>query len=190
MRDIRLSGTYGIVKKSRIPLVALVVAVMLLGGGTRLLADEPVTAHEENPPTVVLGIGEHWEPYYSETLPNGGVAVEIVRKAFERSGYALELHWLPWARAFNMAKKGRYDGVLGAWYTEERTQFFTYTHPFLTTELVFFKKKGKRITYTTLQDLKPYTIGVARDSGPYELLKPEFGQNLEVATSAELNIQN
>jgi polar amino acid transport system substrate-binding protein len=154
-----------------------------------MLAEETVKRHEEKPPTIVLSIGENWEPYYSETLPNGGVAVEIVRRAFERGGYALELQWMPWARAFNTAKEGEYDGVLGAWYTEGRTQFFTYTQPFLTTELVFFKRKGEPIMYTTLQDLKPYTIGVARDSGPYELLKAEFEQNLDIATSADLNIQ-
>lgn len=189
MRTVQLSHTYDAVKKSKILLVAFVVAVMLLGGGTRMLAEETVKTNEKKPLTIVLSIGENWEPYYSETLPNGGVAVEIVRRAFERSGYALELKWLPWARAFNRAKEGEYDGVLGAWYTEGRTQFFTYTQPFLTTELVFFKRKGEPIRYTTLQDLKPYTIGVARDSGPYELLKAEFEQNLDIATSADLNIQ-
>lgn len=101
----------------------------------------------------------------------------------------VELEWLPWARAFELAKKGEYDGVLGAWYTEERTQFFIYTNPFLSTELVFFKRKGEPVAYTSLQDLKPYTIGVARYSGPYELLKPELEENLDIATSADLNIQ-
>ena len=49
-----------------------------------------------------LSIGESWEPYYSETLPNGGVVTEIVRRAFEISGYQIEVTWLPWARAINL----------------------------------------------------------------------------------------
>ncbi|SHO48181.1 substrate-binding periplasmic protein [Desulfopila aestuarii] len=189
MSSILFSGTYNTVQKSKILLVAFVVVMILSGVESKIYAAENGRSGDGKLATVTLCIGENWEPYYSETLDNGGVVVELVRRAFTRGGYSLELEWFPWTRAFNMAKTGDCDGVLGAWYTEERKQFFIYSEPFLTTELVFFKRKGEKITYTTLRDLQPYRIGVARDSGPYELLKPEFEQNLDVATSAYLNIQ-
>jgi hypothetical protein len=129
MSLVQLSHRYDAIKKSRILLVAIVVAVMLLGEVTTMIAEESVTLHKGKKPTIVLSIGENWEPCYSEILPNGGVV----------------------------------------------------------TEIVFFKRKEGLITYTKLQDLKPYKIGVARDSAPYELLKTEFEQNLDIATSADIN---
>jgi len=147
-----------------------------------------VEAKEVNKPTIVLATG-NWEPYYAESIPNGGVVTEIVRSAFQRMGYELEVKWLPWARAINMAKAGHYDGVLGAWYTKERTQFFTYSEPFFENEIVLFKLKDDPFTYKSLGDLKSYRIGVSRNSGPHELLKNELAENLDIVVSADLNIK-
>lgn len=56
---------------------------------------------------IVLATG-NWEPYYGETLPNGGIVTEIVRRAFRRVGYELEVKWRPWARAMEVTKQGKY----------------------------------------------------------------------------------
>ena len=139
-------------------------------------------------PTIILATSD-WEPYYAEKLASGGVVTEIVRTAFQRMGYKLEVKWLPWARAINTAKAGYYDGVLGAWYTEDREQFFNYSKPFLKNDIVFFKLKGEPITYTSLLDLKSYRVGVTRNSGPHELLKSELNESLDIVVIADLNIK-
>lgn len=138
--------------------------------------------------TIVLATSD-WEPYYAENLTHGGVVADIVRTAFQRMGYKLEVKWLPWARAINAAKVGQYDGVLGAWYTEHRTHLFNYSKPFFKNEIVFFKLKGETIRYTSVLDLKSYRVGVTRNSAPHELLKSELTGSLDIVGTADLNIK-
>ncbi|MCE0496027.1 transporter substrate-binding domain-containing protein [Vibrio sp. DNF-1] len=99
------------------------------------------------------------------------------------------MKWLPWARAFNLAKSGIYDGLIGAWFTEERLQYFSYSEPLLSTKLVVIKRKTNPTVYAKWTDLKKYRVGVALDSTPHELLKEELGENLEIGSSAYTNIQ-
>lgn len=149
---------------------------------------EWVGANEVEKNTIVLATG-NWEPYYGERLPDGGIVSEIVREAFMRVGYRLQIKWVPWARALRLARGGDFDGVLGAWYTEERTEHFAFSKPFFKNEIVFFKRKGDAISYTTFEDLKPLRIGVTIDSGPYELLKNELSQNLDIVPNPGNNIK-
>ena len=67
-----------------------------------------------------------WPPYYGPDLENQGYFTEISRAAFQRAGYQLVVEFVPWKRALKMAKTGKYDGVLGAFYNDERTQWFTH----------------------------------------------------------------
>lgn len=146
-------------------------------------------SEKSDKPRLFLAAPEDFVPFSSKSLPNGGIATEIVRQAFLQAGYEIDVVWVPWPRALENAKKGIYDGVLGAWYTEERTQFFTYSLPFFKNEIVFFKRKDERIAYKSLKDLKPYRIGVAKNAAPHELLKSELAANLEVANSGILSIK-
>lgn len=130
----------------------------------------------------------NWAPYYAPTLPKGGAVTEIAREAFRRVGYELEVVWVPWTRAMEKAKEGEYDGVLGAWYTEDRALHFTYSKPFFRNEIVFFKRRGDSIDNESLNDLTSYRIGVTKNSGPHEWLKDEYPDNLDLVGSAELNI--
>lgn len=86
-------------------------------------SDELIQTESKPLPTLVFAIC-NWEPYYSESLPNGGVIVDITRQAFKRSGYNIKIQWLPWARALNLTKNYELDGIIGAWYTRNRAQFF------------------------------------------------------------------
>ncbi len=136
---------------------------------------------------LVLATG-NWEPYYGEKLRNGGIVAEIVRKSFHRAGYDVEIRWLPWSRAISMARDGKYDGVMGAWHTEERAVFFTYSKPFFRNEIVFFKHRNSPITYGSLDDLSPYRIGVTLNSGAHELLKAKLAKNLDTVPNPVHNV--
>lgn len=127
-------------------------------------------------------------PYCDETLPDGGVYTTITREAFRRTGYTLDIYFLPWKRAFEMTKNGNYDGLMLVSYKEERIQSLHYTDSILKEEGVLFSQKGRNITYTKLEDLSPYIIGVMRGSMLAELL---LSKNLKVeeVTTHEQNIQ-
>ncbi len=104
-----------------------------------------------------------FEPFYGPNLPNRGYLTEIVIEAFKIEGIEVDIEFVPWKRAFELAQNGYYDGLLGAFYTEEREQYFVYTNPVALNRVALFSKKDMKITYKTLDQLSKYRIGVVRD---------------------------
>lgn len=103
-----------------------------------------------------------WEPYIGEKLPGQGYVAQLVELAFANSEYDVELSFFPWARTVHMADEGGYAGYLPEYYSEEVAEDFFFSDPFPGGELTFFKRKSDTISYSTLRDLQPYTIGVVR----------------------------
>lgn len=103
-----------------------------------------------------------WAPYIGKELKNEGYVAELVKKAFEVSGYDAEITYLPWARTVEMTKNGEFDGYLPEYYADSLHENFLVSKPFPGGPLVLFKLKSKNISYSKLEDLKPYNIGVVR----------------------------
>jgi len=101
-------------------------------------------------------------PYYGKDLENNGFFTEIIREAFKRSGYSVEIDFLPWKRALGGAKKGKYEGLYSVWHRPEREEWFVFSDPLPANELGFFKHKDKDISFGSYDDLKPHTVGVVR----------------------------
>ncbi len=149
-----------------------------------LFNSNPVFADKK----IVLNTMES-EPYQSKYLANNGFLVEISKKAFKRAGYDLEVRFVPWKRAIVESVDGLVDGVLGAWYNDERTKLFAYTDTIGESRLIFLKRKDQVIKYNTLQDLEKFRIGVVNG---YTYTK-EFDQSpflmKEVVVSSEINLR-
>jgi polar amino acid transport system substrate-binding protein len=47
-----------------------------------------------------------WPPYVGQDLPGGGATTEVVRAAFGKAGYQIEVEFRPWKRAVDMVDKG------------------------------------------------------------------------------------
>ena len=101
-------------------------------------------------------------PYYGKDLEGNGFLTEIIREAFSRSGYDTKIKFLPWKRALEGAKRGKYDGLFSVWHRPEREEWFVFSDPLPANELVFFKHKNKDISFGSYEDVSPYTIGVVR----------------------------
>jgi len=114
-----------------------------------------------------------YPPYFGEKLDNNGVISEIIVKSFNRVGYDVEITFMPWARAFEMTKRGDFDGMFALWHRKDREKWFLFSEPLLPkNEIGFYKRKENNITYKRLEDLKEYYIGVCRQyANP-----PEFEQ--------------
>jgi polar amino acid transport system substrate-binding protein len=80
--------------------------------------------------------------------------------------------------------------MLGMYYTEERANDFIYTESLYNDETVFFARKGETITYTTLQDLTPYTIGVLAGGAEIERFRQEPGLTFIEASGQDINVKN
>jgi polar amino acid transport system substrate-binding protein len=113
---------------------------------------------------------ERFAPFIGEQFENSGWTMEVARAALESQGYKVTLDLLPWARALRIAKTGKYDGLYLSYYVKEREPWFVFSNPIGETRTGFFKLKTKNISYKTLQDLKPYTIGLTRGAA----VSPDF----------------
>lgn len=129
-----------------------------------------------------------YPPYYGSELPGGGPITELVTEAYKRVGHDVEVDYMPWARAMRQALAGSADGLLGAWYSEEREKSFIYSDPLPGNEVVLFKRKGaKPETFTSYADLQPYRLGVVRGyRNPPEFEAADL--KTEVANSDKLNL--
>lgn len=105
-----------------------------------------------------------FKPFTDPTHPKGGFLVEITRQALALRGHELTIEYRPWARAISEAKNDRYDGLLSAFYNDERAKDFHFSAPLNTTQMVLIGLRDKMISaqYSNFSDLKNYTIGIGR----------------------------
>jgi polar amino acid transport system substrate-binding protein len=101
-----------------------------------------------------------WPPYTGKDLMSEGYAAELIRTAFERSGYQVQYYFMPWSRAVKTITSGYYDGLAPVYFTEKRKKEFSMTDSFPAGQLVLAKRKGEKIIYNRIEDLKPYKIAV------------------------------
>jgi polar amino acid transport system substrate-binding protein len=103
-----------------------------------------------------------YEPFYGPELKNKGVITELASEALKVEGLVMNVDFVPWQRAYVMAKDGKYHGLLGALYTKERKDYFLCSEKIFDISIGLFAKKKKGINYKKLEDLKRYKIGVVR----------------------------
>jgi polar amino acid transport system substrate-binding protein len=106
--------------------------------------------------------GDDWAPYADTSLLNGGLATDLISTALGRAGYATEYEQVPWARAVHGLSEGRYDILINAWYSDDRTRIGQFSANYLTNRLRFIKRKNTEIDYQTLAQLHPHSIAVVR----------------------------
>ncbi len=135
----------------RSPLLTAVLFLALFSSVPPGRAEEPVSLATLN-----------WAPYVGRDLPNLGFTSEIVRRAFERAGYRVEITFMPWARVLRRVARGDSDAMYPAYHSAERARIFALSDPFAWSYLVFYKQVEAEIHYTRLRDLEGYRIGVVR----------------------------
>ncbi|WP_397459738.1 substrate-binding periplasmic protein [Pseudomonas asplenii] len=107
-------------------------------------------------------VADSWPPFTDTNLVNGGLATDIVSTALARAGYASEYEQVPWARALKGVGEGRYDVLINAWYSKERTQLGQFSNEYLVNRVMFLKHRDSPITYDNLSQLYDYPIAVVR----------------------------
>lgn len=115
----------------------------------------------------------NWAPYYSQKLVKEGFFTEICRTAFARFNCKMNVSFMPWDRAVKGTMKGLYSGVLGIYHSDERAQELAYSRAIYHSEEVLVHFGGIKLnSYSTLEDLKNFTIGTIKGS----LHSEEFNQ--------------
>ncbi|MEO4012164.1 MULTISPECIES: substrate-binding periplasmic protein [Pseudomonas] len=121
-------------------------------------------------------VADAWPPFTDATLVNGGLATDIVSTALARAGYASEFEQVPWARALLGVGEGRYDVLVNAWYTDDRTKLGQFSGEYLLNRVRFLKRKDTPIEYNNLQQLHTYPIAVVRGYA----YSPEFDDDVSL----------
>ena len=156
----------------------LFVVILILGSSILCMAREKIVLTTLD-----------WEPYIGQKLENNGYVAEIVKEAFNRSGYDLELQYYPWARTVMLANKGRVDGYFPEYYSENLKKHSLISEKIPGGPVGFFKKKGSDIEFKSLESLKPYRIGVVRGYTNEEKFDDADFLKKELVKSDDLNIK-
>lgn len=104
-----------------------------------------------------------YPPFYGAELEDNGFMTEIVVQAFDRAGFDSSVDFLPWKRAFEGTRDGKYDALFTMWYRQEREEHFLFSDPLPANELVFLVRAGDGGgTFEGFDALTDKTIGVVR----------------------------
>lgn len=103
-------------------------------------------------------------PYATAERPDQGLALAIVRRAFELSGHAVEFHFMPWSRAQLETQNGQWDASAHWGATPERRENFLLSDNLLTEDWVLiYRQDLKDFDWRSAEDLRRYRVGLIRD---------------------------
>ncbi len=107
---------------------------------------------------ITISAGE-WPPYLSAELPEQGLAAKLIRDIFLDAGYQVRFQFLPWARAYQDTKQGRYAATAVWMKVPSREVDFWYSDAVLEEQFVFFHLKSTPFRFKSLDDLAKVNLG-------------------------------
>ncbi|ASJ96627.1 substrate-binding periplasmic protein [Shewanella marisflavi] len=164
------------------------MACLLLGG---LLACLMLSISSVRADTLKLS-SLNWPPYSGPTLPEGGACVVIARAALAAMGHDLVVDYFPWSRTVRVVSRddSGYQGYFPEYY--HPTDKFIFSEAMGESPLGILEQSHHPITWSRLQDLNAYTLGVVRDYVNTQALDEMIAigiQPVELVSSDEHNIR-
>mgnify|MGYP000632398604 CR=1 FL=1 len=106
-----------------------------------------------------------WPPYAGASLPQQGISIAVARAAFNAMGYDLKVTFFPWSRAVTLAKRkeSKFIGYFPEYFSTQTGKDFIYSDEMGSSPLGFAERKNQSISWTKLDHLKPYRIGIVQD---------------------------
>lgn len=143
----------------KVPLRGVVglLAVGLLG-----LALLTGTAMASEPPLLRIATGE-FPPYATASRPDQGIALAVVRRAFELGGYRVQYQFLPWPRALAETREGLWDASAHWGATPERRRDFLLSDNLYTEQWQMLYRRDMAFDWKAVADLAPFRLGLTRD---------------------------
>ena len=112
--------------------------------------------------TLRIATGEY-PPYATATRTDQGIALSIVRRAFELAGYKVEFTFLPWSRALAQTRLGQWDATAAWGNNPQRNAPFWLSDNVVSEKWVFVYRRALNFNWSTLADLKPYRLAMIQD---------------------------
>ena len=115
-----------------------------------------------------------------------GISTEIVNAIQNKVDAKNRIKVYPWTRAVKIADKKKNTAIFSMLRTPEREEKYKWVGPLTSMKLVFFKKKGSKITLNTIEDAKKVgKVGVTKGVANFEMLSSQGFENLDVITSGQ-----
>lgn len=112
--------------------------------------------------TLRIATGEY-PPYATAARVDKGIALSIVRRAFELAGYTVEYTFLPWSRALAETRLGKWDATAAWGNNPERNPPFWVSDNVVSEQWVFVYRNALKFSWNTFSDLKPYRVAMIQD---------------------------
>lgn len=132
----------------------LATLILLLLTSAQAFAPQP----DQRLEPLTISAGE-WPPYLSAKLPEQGLAAKLIRDIFLEAGYQVRFQFLPWARAYQDTKQGRYAATAVWMKAPSREVDFWYSDAVLEEQFVFFHLKSQPFVFNSLDDLVDVDLG-------------------------------
>ncbi|MEN0036446.1 MAG: transporter substrate-binding domain-containing protein [Cellvibrio sp.] len=110
--------------------------------------------------TITIATGEY-PPWVGSSLPHNGYVNHIINEAFASQGLKVEFVYLPWKRAFEETRQGKFDAT-SYWYeNDERREAMLFSDTVITNRIVFFQRAdAPKVQWKTFNDLAPYRMSI------------------------------
>lgn len=160
----------------------LLMAIGLAAGLSAASAEDVLT----------IGTGDY-PPFTDSAAPDGGSVNRVVREMADAAGFEVAFEYLPWMRALELTRDGRFTATSFWYFKEERNADFIHVGPIFEDRLVFFRLiDTEEPEWTTLEDLRPLTIGAVTGytyTPDLWRLAEEGVLSVETAQSDEANLR-
>jgi polar amino acid transport system substrate-binding protein len=105
---------------------------------------------------------DFWMPYNGDGKTETGYMLDVAKKVFGDAGNTVVFETAPWARAIDSARKGLYNGIIGATVADAPDFIFPKSElAIVNTE--FFVKKGNTWRYNGIQSLGKIKLSIIKD---------------------------
>jgi polar amino acid transport system substrate-binding protein len=132
---------------------------------------------------------EIFSPYQFKDDLDGhliGISTEIVQAIQKEVKDTSKIKVYPWVRANKILDKKKNTALFSMMRTPSREKRYKWVGPLDHLEVVFFKKKGSKITLKNIDDArKVKKIGVTKKVANYEILHAMGFKNLDVAGGSD-----
>ncbi len=112
--------------------------------------------------TIDIATGEY-PPWASQHLVHHGITNRIIAEAFKTEGVDVVFHYMPWNRALEATRVGKYTATSFWSYAPERSRQFKHSDPVSDMHLMLFHKRTTKIRdWDSLADLNYLRFGATR----------------------------
>jgi polar amino acid transport system substrate-binding protein len=155
-----------------------------------LLLTVPALAAE---PPVLRFATEEWPPFFSRSLPGGGLTGALIGAVVTRMGQAAQIDYFPWKRAMEVGlHDARYAGVVAMLRNPEREKLCYFSSAVGSRQMVLAYLKDRPVSATALTDLRGTRIGTVAgysNGEQFDALARSGVIKVEEGTSDQINLR-